>query len=162
MLRILHESSSLVIVGDGPERQRLEHYRDQVRAAEEIRFIGHRSDAAQLLPHFDILWNASLYEGQSNTILEAMHALVPVIASDIPGNRDLIQNGTTGLLFPASDVGALVKTTARLIESPELRRNLALSAKARVENEFSVRKMIERHENYYKTTYARRIGSHVL
>ncbi len=159
MLRILHESTSLVIVGDGPERQRLEHYRDQVRAAEEIRFIGHRSDAAQLLPHFDILWNASRYEGQSNTILESMQASVPVIASDIPGNRDLIQHESTGLLFPASDVGALVKTTSRLIESADLRNRLAATAKAKVETEFGVRKMIERHEEYYKAAYAQRSGS---
>jgi glycosyltransferase involved in cell wall biosynthesis len=159
MLRILHESTSLVIIGDGPERQRLEHYRDQVRAAEEIRFIGHRSDAAQLLPHFDILWNASLYEGQSNTILEAMQASVPVVASDIPGNRDLIQSESTGLLFPPSDVGALVKVTSRLIESAELRRKLAASAKAKVESDFSVQKMIERHEEYYQAKYARRSNS---
>ncbi len=159
MLRILHESTSLVVVGEGPERQRLEHYRDQVRAAEEIRFIGHRSDAAQLLPHFDILWNASLYEGQSNTILEAMQASVPVIATDIPGNRDLIQHESTGLLFPASDIGALVKTTSRLIESAELRKNLAAAAKAKVETAFSARKMIERHEEFYKSAYAQCAGN---
>ena len=155
MLRILHESTSLVIIGDGPERQRLEHYRDQVRAAEEIRFLGHRSDAAQLVPHFDILWNASLYEGQSNTILEAMQASVPVIASDIPGNRDLVQHESNGLLFPASDVGSLVKSTSHLIESVNLRKSLAANAKSLVEKEFSVRKMIERHEEYYKDAYTR-------
>lgn len=152
MLRIVHESSSLVIVGDGPERERLEHYRDQVLAAKEIRFIGHRSDVSQLLPHFDIYWNASLYEGQSNSILEAMQASVPVIASDIPGNRDLIQHESTGMLFPASDVGALMKTTSQLIQSPELRKQLAEKAKKKVETDFSVRKMIVLHEKLYEAS----------
>ena len=150
MLRIVHESTSLVIIGDGPERQRLEHYRDQVQAAKEIRFIGHRSDAAQLLPHFDILWNASFYEGQSNTILEAMQASVIVVATDIPGNRDLIQHESNGLLFPASDVGALMKNTSRLVKSAELRDRLASKAKEKVESDFSVRRMIELHEELYK------------
>ncbi len=63
MMRVLHENTSFVIIGDGPDRERLEHYRDQVRAAKEVYFIGHRSDAAQLLPHLDLYWNASLYEG---------------------------------------------------------------------------------------------------
>lgn len=150
MLRVLHETTSLVIIGDGPERQRLEHYCDQVRAAKEIRFIGHRSDAAQLLPHFDIFWNASLYEGQSNAILEAMQASVPVVASDIGGNRDLIQHQVTGMLFPASDVGSLMKNTSRLIESVELRMQLAENAKHQIETHFSLTQMIEGHEKIYQ------------
>ena len=154
MLRILHESSTLVIIGDGPERERLEYYRDQVQAAKEVRFIGHRSDVQQLLPHFDIYWNSSLYEGQSNSILEAMQASVPVVASDIPGNRDLIQHEVTGLLYPAAEVGALVKATARLIESPELRKELSEKARSKVESEFSVSRMIERHEKLYLASFA--------
>ncbi len=150
MLRVLHENTSLVIIGDGPERQRLEHYSDQVRAAKEIRFAGHRNDVAQLLPHFDLFWNTSLFEGQSNSILEAMQASVPVVASDIPGNRDLIEHEVTGMLFPLSDAGALLKTSTRLIEDPILRRKLAGNAKQRVDNDFSVRKMVERHERLYE------------
>ncbi len=150
LLRVLHEKTSFVIIGDGPERERLEHYCDQVRAAKEIRFIGHRNDAAQLLPHFDVFWNASLYEGQSNAILEAMQASVPVIASDIPGNRDLIENNVTGMLFPVSDVGTLSKATTQLIEDTALRKRLAGNAKQSVESNFSVRRMIERHEQIYE------------
>ncbi len=149
MTRVLHENTTFVIIGDGPEREHLEHYRDQVKAAKEVRFLGHRSDAAQLIPHFDLYWNASHYEGQSNSILEAMLAKVPVIASDIAGNRDLVQHDQTGLLFPVSDVGSLMKSTARLIESKEWRERLANNAFDRVVNEFSIAKMVTRHEELY-------------
>lgn len=154
LLRVLHESTSLVIVGEGPERERLEHYCDQVRAAKEIRFVGHRSDVAQLLPHFDLFWNASHYEGQSNAILEAMQASVPVVVSDIPGNRDLIQHGVNGLRFPASDVGTLTKISTRLIQSPELRKQFSESARQRVEKEFSVQAMVQQHEELYTRSVA--------
>ena len=53
---------------------------------------------AQLVPHFDVLWSTSGYEGQSNAILEAMAAGVPVVATDIPGTRDLVVHGQTGFL----------------------------------------------------------------
>jgi glycosyltransferase involved in cell wall biosynthesis len=148
MARVLQEKTNLVIVGDGPEREHLEHYRDQVRAS-SVRFLGHRSDATQLIPHFDLYWNASHYEGQSNSILEAMLAKVPVIASDIAGNRDLVQHDQTGLLFPVSDVGSLMKLTARLIESKAWRERLAHNAFDRITNEFSIAKMVARHEELY-------------
>lgn len=150
MMRVLHENTSLVIFGDGPERARLEHYRDQVRAAKEVYFLGHRSDAAQLLPHFDLYWNASLYEGQSNSILEAMQAGVPVIATDIAGNRDLIEDVRTGLLFPPGDVGALMKQTTRLFESADRRRELAQAAQLNVRENFSVAAMVGKHEWLYE------------
>jgi glycosyltransferase involved in cell wall biosynthesis len=149
MVRVLHENTTLIIIGDGPERERLEHYCDQVRAAKGVRFIGHRSDAALLLPHFDLYWNASHYEGQSNSVLEAMLAKVPVIATDIAGNRDLVQHDHSGLLFPVADVGALMKLTTRMIEAKEWRQRLADNAFERVTNEFSVAKMISRHEALY-------------
>ncbi len=88
LLRVALGDVCVVIVGDGPEREQLLHYRDQVGADEAVRFVGHRDDANELMSGFDLLWNGSLYEGQSNTILEAMAWGVPVVATDIPGTRD--------------------------------------------------------------------------
>jgi glycosyltransferase involved in cell wall biosynthesis len=150
MLRMLHENTTLLFLGEGPERQRLEHYRDQVRAAKEVKFLGHRSDVAQLLPHFDLYWNASLYEGQSNAILEAMQAGVPIVATDIAGNRDLIENERNGMLFPPGDVGALMKISHQLIESPESRQRLAAAAREKAQRDFSVGAMIAAHEALYE------------
>lgn len=149
MLRVASDKTSFIIIGDGPQRQRLEHYRDQVRAAKEIRFLGHRDDVALLMPHFNCLWNASLYEGQSNTILEAMQCGVPVVASDIPGNRDLIQHEKTGMLFPVGQIAPLIQATMALLESDPFRANIIQAAKDRIENDFSIEKMVERHERLY-------------
>jgi glycosyltransferase involved in cell wall biosynthesis len=149
MIRVLTENSTLFLIGDGPERQRLEAYCDQVRAAQGVRFLGHRGDIAELLPHFDLYWNASHYEGQSNSILEAMLAGVPVIASDIPGNRDLIEHDRTGLLFPVGDYGTLMKLTSYLINDIPRRQRLAQAAKEFVIENFSLQAMVQAHQQLY-------------
>ncbi len=99
LLRLAYEDVWFVVIGDGPERKYLQTMRDKYGAQDAVRFVGHRGDASELLSAFDILWNGSLYEGQSNTILEAMSRGVPVIASDIPGNRDLVVPHQTGYLY---------------------------------------------------------------
>jgi len=149
MLRVRYGNTTFVIFGDGPERQRLEHYCDQVRAAQQVKFLGQRQDAADLLPHFDLFWNASLYEGQSNSILEAMQAGVPIIASNIAGTRDLIQHEKTGLLFPVGDVGELMKASARVLDDAALYQLLSDTAKKSIDTNFSVETMVAKHELLY-------------
>jgi glycosyltransferase involved in cell wall biosynthesis len=150
MLRILRSEVSYVILGEGPERQRLEAYRDNVRAAASVHLIGHRLDAMQILPHADLLWNGSLYEGQSNVILEAMQAGVPVLATDIPGNRDLIENEKTGILFPVGDVDRLMRISNQLLDDSQWRVRLIESAREHVAREHSASTMIQRHEAWYR------------
>lgn len=155
LLRVLRGDVCYVIIGDGPERQRLEQYRDNIKAAARIFLLGHREDASDLLPHATLLWNGSLYEGQSNVILEAMQNHIPVIASDIPGNRDLVINKETGLLFPLGDVNQLTKITNDLLNDPARMESIKQKAAERVANDFSVSKMIERHESYYQSKVIR-------
>lgn len=150
MLRILRDNVAYVILGEGPERQRLEAYRDNVKAAASVHLLGHRSDAMQLLPHADLLWNGSLYEGQSNVILEAMQAGVPVIATDIPGNRDLIENEKTGILFKVGDVDRLMRISNQLLDDHQQRNRLIQSAREHVAREHSASMMIQRHEAWYR------------
>ncbi len=79
-----------LILGDGPERDLLLRLRDMRTLSDCVHFLGHRSDVARFLVHFDLLLCPSGYEGQSNAILEAMAHGIPVIASDIPGNDELV------------------------------------------------------------------------
>jgi glycosyltransferase involved in cell wall biosynthesis len=151
LLRVMREDLCYVIIGDGPERQRLEQYRDNILGAKHVRFLGERSDVLELLPHCEILWNGSLYEGQSNVIMEAMQSNVPVVATDIPGNCELIEHERTGMLYHVGEVDQLTRLTNRLLNTEELRKLLSMNARKHVESEHSVEKMVERHANLYRT-----------
>lgn len=150
LLKVIRDDVHLLIIGDGPQRDRLHRYRDQVCIRGKVHFLGERGDVPRLLPHFDVLWSTSAYEGQSNVILEAMASGVPVVATDIPGTRELVVAGTTGYLVPVGDRAGLAKYTERLLNDSALAGRFSHSARERVQSEFSVAKMIERHAKLYR------------
>lgn len=150
LLGSLRGDTSLVIVGDGPQRGELMRHRDAVSRPETVCFVGWRDDLAEWLPHADVFWIASQYEGQSNAVIEAMQAGVPVIASDIPGNRDLITDGQTGWLFPLGDEAELARRTNAIWQDPPLIKNVTAAAKEKIATEFSVGAMVQRHEELYQ------------
>lgn len=149
LLKCVRDDSHLLIVGDGPQRWRLERYRDQVEIQDRVHFLGERDDVPRLLPHFDCLWLGSGYEGQSNAIMEAMSAGVPVVATDIAGNRDLVLHGKTGYLVPVGDRAAFAKWTNVLLDDTELARSLGDAGQRRMLDEFSVQRMVQRHAELY-------------
>ena len=155
MLRVLREDLAYVIVGEGPERQRLEEYRDNIGGTGNVHLIGERKDVGDLLPHCDMLWNGSLYEGQSNVILEAMQAGVVVVASDIPGNRELIEHERTGILYPLGKVDQLCRMTQQILNDEDRRKLLASNAKLEVQQKHSVQSMVTRHAEFYLAKAAR-------
>jgi glycosyltransferase involved in cell wall biosynthesis len=142
LLRVARDDFHLLILGDGPQRDALQTYRDQIQATSRVHFLGERKDVSRWLPHFDCFWLASGYEGQSNALMEAMLAGVPVIVSDIPGNRDLVIPEESGLLVP--------RQTQRLLENRDLAKQLGAAAQQRMRSEFSVPKMINRHVELYR------------
>jgi glycosyltransferase involved in cell wall biosynthesis len=150
LLKIVNPFSHLLVIGDGPQRWRLERYRDQCEIRDRVHFLGQRDDVPRLLPHCDCLWLGSGYEGQSNAILEAMSAGLPVIATDIAGNRDLVVPQETGYLVPIGDRAAFAKWTQLLLGDPELARRLGAAGRQRVRSEFSVEKMVARHAALYR------------
>jgi glycosyltransferase involved in cell wall biosynthesis len=150
LLKALRDDVHLLIVGEGPQRWRLERYRDQVRIQDRVHFLGERSDVPRLLPHLDCFWLASEYEGQSNALMEAMTAGVPVIASDIAGNRDLVLPGETGYLFPLGDRAELARCTREVLDDAALARRLGEAGRTRMREEFSIEKMIGRYAALYE------------
>ncbi len=154
MMHVGYSDVWYVIVGDGPERQRLLHYRDQIRGEEAVKFVGHRTDATELLSGADVLWNGSLYEGQSNTILEAMALGKPVVATDIPGTRDIVQPDVTGYLYALGDVGRLTRQTVHLLNTPELAASMGLAGQQRVREHFSIERMVQAHTELYLRLHA--------
>jgi glycosyltransferase involved in cell wall biosynthesis len=150
LLKTTRDDTHLLIVGDGPQRQRLERYSEQNQATDRIHFLGERDDVPRLMPHFDVLWLASEYEGQSNAVLEAMAAGVPVIATDIAGNRDLVLNDQTGYLVPVGDRFEFTRRTHWLLDDAALKQRLGDAGRQRVRSEFTVERMVERHAALYR------------
>ncbi len=155
LLKVVRDDVHLLVVGDGPERDRLRRFRDQVEIRDKVHFLGHRDDVPRLMPHFDLLWSTSAYEGQSNTILEAMALGVPVVATDVAGTRDLIVDGQSGCLVDhrldtPRRRAALARHTQILLEDPERARRLGEAGRRRALEEFSVEKMVERYVNLYR------------
>ncbi|MCL2349270.1 MAG: glycosyltransferase [Planctomycetaceae bacterium] len=163
MLKFAGEDFHFLIFGDGPEADELVRYRNSVRINDRVHFLGHRDDVQRFLPHFDMLWCTSAYEGQSNSILEAMSYGIPVIASDIPGNHDLIEHDVTGFLTPEHKDDFrrrsrdLVKRTTQLFEDPAKKSELGIAAAEKIIGQFSPEAMLARYMKLYTETLARRI-----
>lgn len=126
-----HTTLQLRIVGDGPERESLESRVRQLDLGSTIRFEGTLppDEIPGVLETADVLILASRSEGRPNVVLEAMAAGRTVIASNIEGTRELIENEHTGLLFPTGDSGALAGQIQRVAADPDLSRHLAAAAR---------------------------------
>jgi glycosyltransferase involved in cell wall biosynthesis len=155
LLRVALKDVWIIIVGDGPQREKLQELRDHYYSQDACKFVGHRADAHELLSAFDLLWNGSLYEGQSNTILEAMAAGVPVIATDIPGNRDLVKHGETGYLYPQGDVGQLARHSYHLLSNPQELQEFSSQSRQRASQDFSLQAMVDSYSRLYDELFAR-------
>lgn len=151
LLATMRGDTTLVIVGDGPQSVELLRHRDAVSSELHVRFAGHRSDVAQLLGGADVFWIGSEFEGQSNGVIEAMQAGLPVVASDIPGNRDLVVHEQTGFLVKLGDSAAIAKATHRLLESPSLCQQMGQAGKRRIDEAFTVDKMVNAYIELYQT-----------
>jgi glycosyltransferase involved in cell wall biosynthesis len=149
LLKVIRDDVHLLIIGEGPLRDKLERFRSQVRIEDKVHFLGHRSDVPRLLPHFDVLWLASGYEGLPNVVMEAMAAGVPPVVSDIPGNRDLVEHGESGYLAPVGDRAGFARWTQKLLEDPVLASQIGQSARRRIESEFTIERMVKRHAALY-------------
>ncbi|HUY35268.1 MAG TPA: glycosyltransferase [Pirellulales bacterium] len=154
LLKVIRDDVHLLVIGDGPHRVRLERFRRQVEIEDRVHFLGHRADVPRFLRHFDVVWLASEYEGLPNVIMEAMAAGVPVVASDIPGNRDLVVPGQTGFLVPLGDRAAFARQTRVLLDDAELAGRFGAAGRERVLREFSIERMIERHAELYRELLA--------
>jgi len=119
-----------------------------------LRVLGHRPDAADLAAAFDAIVLPSRYEGLPYSLLEAMAWAVPVIASDIPGNRDAIEPGRSGLLAAPGDVAEFVKALVNVLGDRDSARKLGAAARERVAAEFTEERFLGRIAGLYDSCSA--------
>jgi glycosyltransferase involved in cell wall biosynthesis len=142
LLKVIRDDVHLLIFGAGPHRDRLVRFRDQVEIADKVHFLGERGDLDEFLPHLDQFWSTRQLPGQSQAVLEAMAAGVPVVATDLPGTRDLIEHGVTGYLFAAGHRAGLARWAEYLLNHADAARQIGAAGRQRVESQFSAEKMI--------------------
>jgi sugar transferase (PEP-CTERM/EpsH1 system associated) len=139
----------LVLVGDGALLEEVRWILDQGNASGHVTFAGSREDVPELLRSFDVFALSSRVEGISNTILEAMATGLPVVATRVGGNEELVEDGVTGTLVPPRDPEALAYALARYVGSARLRREEGLRARSRAEQEFGLDGMVARYLGVY-------------
>ncbi len=142
--------AALVLVGDGPERDRLAGRARALGVADRVHFAGAVADPADHLRAADAFALPSVAEGMSNSLLEAMATGLPCLASAIGGNVDLLGPGPSGLLLPPDDPRAWAEALVRVLESPPLARELGTAARRRVEAEFSLKAVVDRYQELYR------------
>lgn len=159
LISCVRDDVHLCLIGEGPERWRLERFAAQVKIDPHIHFLGHRADAAQLVAGADQFWIGSAFEGQSNALMEAMRAGRSVVASDIPGNRDLVIDDQTGRLFPLGDRAALARESLKLLEDAEQASALGRGAAEWIQSRCSVDVMVAAHVELYERLMRESRGS---
>jgi glycosyltransferase involved in cell wall biosynthesis len=137
------------IVGDGQLRSELEALAQELGVANRVEFLGRLADVSPVLAGATVGVNCSDSEGFSNAVLEYMLAGSAVVATDVGGNRELVEDGETGLLVPVGDAEALGDRIARLIDDPGLVFRMAVRARQRVHADFAWPSSVARHEQLY-------------
>lgn len=142
---------NLIIAGDGDLRPQLEALARELGIDANVHWLGWRSDAIKLIGAFDVLLMPSLWEGFGLVLLEAMSRRVPVIANRVSAIPEVVVHGETGLLVEACDVDALAAAMTRLLEDHALRQHMGLLGAARLEERFSVERMVSGTVAVYET-----------
>ena len=139
----------LVLVGDGPLRAAAEGLLTDAGARDLAWLPGGRDDVPEVLRGLDVFVLPSLAEGVSNTILEAMATGLPVVATRVGGNPELVGEGVTGQLVPAADPDAMAQALLAYADDPDARRAHGAGGRARVLREFSMEAMVENYLRVY-------------
>jgi glycosyltransferase involved in cell wall biosynthesis len=143
-------AARLAIVGTGPEQAALEAQARARGIADRVDFLGYRADARAVMAAFDVYVNCSTYEGVSLTVLEAMAAGLPVIATRVGGNPEVVIDNETGLLVPAREVQPLADAIVTLASDSPRRRAMAEAGRRRVERAFSIERMVDEYRQAYQ------------
>jgi glycosyltransferase involved in cell wall biosynthesis len=149
-----------VLAGEGSERVSLEAQAKELGIDDRIIFLGFREDIPDLLANCDLFVLPSLYEGLPLSILEAMVASRPVIATAIGGTDEVVVHGETGLLVPPADPTALARAIRAVLADPALAQRLATAGNGRVHQEFSAEIMVQRVMQIYDELMCSRDVSH--
>lgn len=152
----------LLVIGDGPLKEDLQSTARALQLKDKAIFTGLRKDVLDLLKITDIVILPSLREGLPIIALEAMASKLPVIATKVGGNPEVIVDNHTGILIPSQNTVALVKAIERLAKDKALRAHLGENGYTRLKEHFSAEKMVQATEGLYQKIYIHKMRNKVL
>lgn len=140
----------LVLIGDGECEAALRAQAASLGVAQQVVFAGARGNVAQLLPALDVFVLPSLTEGLSIALLEAAACALPIVASAVGGNPEIVRSGDTGLLVPSDDAAALRDAVDHLLSHPQARRAMGQRARAWVQVHGSIDALCDAYDAFYR------------
>jgi glycosyltransferase involved in cell wall biosynthesis len=155
-----YPNARLILAGDGDLKQKLEEYATQLGISDAVIWTGFRKDIPRLLAAMDIFVQTSVNEGLSLSILEAMAAEKAIIATQVGGTSELLENGKTGVLIPPRMVSSIENAILYLLEHPEFRHEIANAARSFALGHFNAGKMANEYQQLYESLMAQRLIIH--
>jgi glycosyltransferase involved in cell wall biosynthesis len=146
-----HPEVRLLLVGGGPQKDSIQALVGQSGLKEKVLVLGERTDVPDILMASDLFVLPSFWEGISIALLEAMSYGLPVVASDVPGNREVLGSQGDGILVPPKDTLALKEAIVSLLEKTDLRRRMGQKSRARVERYFNFADTVAGTEEVYES-----------
>jgi glycosyltransferase involved in cell wall biosynthesis len=141
-LKEIYPDVCLTLIGDGSDRVELEKLTEKLDLKDNVKFLGYKSQAEvrEQMQLTDIFVLPSFAEGVPVSLMEAMAAGVPVVATQIAGVSELVDNGVSGYIVPPGDPKSLAEKIEKLIFDPELRTQFGLAGRQKIETEFNINK----------------------
>ncbi len=141
----------LLLIGDGEQKKEIVRQVNNLGLKEKIIFLGNRHDVPEILQIIDIFVLTTLFEGMSNSLMEAMSARRAIVTTSIPENKELISHNHTGLLVRPKDPASTTNQVIKLIKNPGLRSKLGALAHLTVKSKFDIPQIVSRYRNFYNS-----------
>ncbi len=148
-----HKPFTILIIGDGPLKAEVEQIISDEKIGDIVKILGFQKNVAHFLAISDIIVSPTLFEGLSNSLMEAMAAGKPVITTDIPENRTLIQSDINGILVQPKNAQALTDAQKDLLEDPQKAANLGMAARLTIHKFFTIEKTIQQLDQVFLSLY---------
>ncbi|WPB81120.1 glycosyltransferase [Archangium violaceum] len=150
MVRLKGQTLHAFLVGDGPRRAELERLAGSLGLTDMVHFLGHRADVPAVYARADFGVLCSTAEGMSNAVMEGMAAGLPMVVTRVGGNPELVADGVRGLVVPPLRPQAMTEAFCTLLADRELGRRMGAEARAFVERELSLERLVRRHDVLYR------------
>lgn len=143
----------VMIVGEGPQRHKLERLSKSLGLLDTVQFLGERKDVIRIFSLFDVFVLPSLWEGLPYAVIEAGALGLAVVASNIDGNSEIIRDGETGVLVPPKDTDALAMSIIRLLSNEDTRNRLGKNLKESILPKYALSRMVEQTQELYLRSF---------